>query len=36
MGWGNADFFDLQRTLESKQKELNQKKKLNEKSVMVN
>ncbi len=36
MGWGNADFFDLQRNLESKQKELNQKKKLDEKLKISN
>ena len=36
MGWGNADFFDLQRTLESKQKELNQRKKLDEKLKISN
>ncbi len=36
MGWGNADFFDLQRSLESKQKELNQKKKLDEKLKISN
>ena len=36
MGWGNAEFFDLQRTLESKQKELSQKKKLDEKLKISN
>lgn len=36
MGWGNADFFDLQRSLESKQKELSQKKKLDEKLKISN
>lgn len=36
MGFGNADFFDLQRNLESKQKELSQKKKLNEKLKISN
>lgn len=36
MGWGNTDFFDLQRTLESKQKELNQRKKLDEKLKISN
>jgi DNA repair exonuclease SbcCD ATPase subunit len=36
MGWGNADFFDLQRNLESKQKELSQKKKLVEKLKISN
>lgn len=36
MGWGNADFFDLQRTLESKQKELSQKKKVDEKLKISN
>lgn len=36
MGWGNADFFDLQRNLESKQKELSQKKKLDEKLKISN
>lgn len=36
MGWGNAEFFDLQRTLESKQKELTQKKKLDEKLKISN
>ncbi len=36
MGWGNADFFDLQRQLESKQKELIQKKKLDEKLKISN
>lgn len=36
MGWGNADFFDLQRLLESKQKELSQKKKLDEKLKISN
>lgn len=36
MGWGNAEFFDLQRDLESKQKELSQKKKLDEKLKISN
>src|SRR5690554_398615 len=36
MGWGNAEFFDLQRTLESKQKELTQKKKLDQKLKISN
>jgi hypothetical protein len=36
MGWGNAEFFDLQRSLESKQKELSQKKKLDEKLKISN
>lgn len=36
MGWGNAEFFDLQRSLEGKQKELNQKRKLDEKLKISN
>lgn len=36
MGWGNADFFDFQRTLENKQKELSRKKKLDEKLKISN
>lgn len=36
MGWGDANFFNLQRTLESKQKELNQKKKIDEKLKIDN
>lgn len=36
MGWGDANFFKLQRTLESKQKELNQKKKIDEKLKIDN
>ncbi|WAC39240.1 DUF3732 domain-containing protein [Pedobacter sp. SL55] len=36
MGFGDADFFDLQRNLESKQKELSQKKKLDEKLKISN
>lgn len=36
MGWGNAEFFDLQRSLESKQKELSQKRKLDEKLKISN
>ena len=36
MGWANAEFFDLQRILESKQKELSQKKKLDEKLKISN
>jgi len=36
MGWGNAEFFDLQRDLESKQKELSLKKKLDEKLKISN
>lgn len=36
MGWGNAEFFDLQRSLESKQKDLSQKKKLDEKLKISN
>ena len=36
MGWGNAEFFDLRRTLESKQKELSQKKKLDDKLKISN
>ncbi|HMR89485.1 MAG TPA: DUF3732 domain-containing protein [Saprospiraceae bacterium] len=36
MGWGNAEFFDLQRSLESKQKELSQKKKIDEKLKISN
>ncbi len=36
MGWGNAEYFDLQRNLETKQKELSHKKKLDEKLKISN
>lgn len=36
MGWGNAEYFDLQRILEGKQKELSQKKKTDEKLKISN
>ena len=36
MGWGDAEYFDLQRSLDSKQKELKQKKKLDEKLKISN
>jgi hypothetical protein len=36
MGWENAEYFDLKRNLDSKQKELSQKKKLDEKLKISN
>src|SRR5690606_26360540 len=36
MGWGNAEYFDLKRDLEAKQKELNLKKKLADKLKISN
>ncbi|MFD2556045.1 DUF3732 domain-containing protein [Sphingobacterium tabacisoli] len=36
MGWGNSEYFNLQRDLESKQKELSQKKKLDDKLKISN